>query len=258
MDIGMIVESLKAKYGQTIPSSGIEYRCPECKDTGYIHFEKDGYSFSRECDCMKAQKAEGLIRQSGLAGALEQQTFDSFRTETDMQKTMKATAERWVSETLNGGKAWLYMGGNPGSGKTHICTAACGELLKHNIATTYMQWDRESRKLKSYVNDPDFETLVERYTETPVLYIDDLLKTKYMAAPVFTEADIKIAFTILNARYIRDLPTILSSEWDLVNHLLPADEGVFSRVYERCKGYTIRVPRDVKYNYRLQRIKPRE
>lgn len=148
---------------------------------------------------------------------------------------------------------WLYVGGNPGSGKTHICTAVCGELLKHNIGVKYMQWLDEARKLKAGVNDEDFEDSVSGYTAVSVLYIDDLLKQKYSPDPTFTEADIKIAFTILNARYIMNKPTIISSEWSLLDHLLPADEGVFSRVYERCKGYTVTVDRNPQNNYRLRR-----
>lgn len=62
---------------------------------------------------------------------------------------------------------------------------------------------------------------------------------------------IKIAFTIINARYLMNKPTIISSEWDLVNQLLPADEGVFSRVYERCKGNRLTIERKMENNYRL-------
>ena len=115
-----------------------------------------------------------------------------------------------------------------------------------------MQWVEEARKLKACVNDDDFEDQVKEYISVSLLYIDDLLKQKYTPDPRFTEADIKIAFTILNARYIRDLPTIITSEWDLMDDLLMADEGLFSRVYEKTKGYEIYVPRDMKNNYRLR------
>jgi DNA replication protein DnaC len=96
--------------------------------------------------------------------------------------------------------------------------------------------------------------MVDKYTDCAVLYIDDLFKQTYHGTPILTDADVKIAFTIFNARYLESKPTIISSEWDLET-LLEADEGVFSRVYERCKGYTFSVPRDVKYNYRLARLR---
>ena len=68
---------------------------------------------------------------------------------------------------------------------------------------------------------------------------------------VFLTGNIKIAFSILNARYLMNKPTIISSEWDLINQLLPADEGVFSRVYERCKRYRVMIPRNAGNNFRL-------
>lgn len=144
----------------------------------------------------------------------------------------------------------IFITGN--CGKTHICTAICGELLKRNVEVVYMQWLDESRRLKSYINEPDFDSLVDKYTDCKVLYIDDLFKQTYHGTPVLSDADIKMAFTIFNARYLQNKPTIISSEWSLES-LLDSDEGVFSRVYERCKGFTVNVPRDMKYNYRLAR-----
>jgi DNA replication protein DnaC len=84
-----------------------------------------------------------------------------------------------------------------------------------------------------------------------VLYIDDMLKQKYTERPTFTEADIKVAFMILNGRYLMNKPTIISSEWDLIDQLMEADEGVFSRVYERCKKHIVSIDRNPENNYRL-------
>ena len=195
------------------------------------------------------------MKRSGLEKALTTQTFDTFVAKTPLQSKMLAAGRGYLDAVLaSKGKPrrpWLYIGGNPGSGKTHICTAICGEVLKSNVGVRYMQWLDESRRLKALVNDDDFAEYVEDYTNVEVLYIDDLLKQKYTPNPTFSEADIKVAFTILNARYLRDLPTIISSEWDLTGQLLAADEGVFSRVYERCKGHTLCIERNPANNYRL-------
>ena len=213
----------------------------------------------KECGCVKARKAAALLRKSGLADALEQQTFDRFTVGNDMQEQIKSTARRYMESLFSmpsdaPRKPWLYIGGNPGSGKTHICTAVCGELLKANIEVVYMQWLQEARKLKAYVNEPDFEGMLDRFVECDVLYIDDLYKQTYRGTPILTDADVRIAFTVFNERYLQNKPTIISSEWSLEN-LLDADEGVFSRVYERCKGYTVTVPREMQYNFRLNRVK---
>ena len=254
-----IIRMLKERFGVNIPSFATEsstYKCDRCKDTGWIeHKDEDGRLIVAKCSCRLAREAEAMLANSGLADAVDQQTFASFETKTRLQESMKHTAEKYLENLLsfwdNPRKPWLYVGGNPGSGKTHICTAVCGELLKHNIGVKYMQWLNEARKLKAGVNDDDFEETVGEYISPQVLYIDDLLKQKYTDNPVFSEADIKIAFTILNARYLMNKPTIISSEWSLIDQLLEADEGVFSRVYERCKGFTVNIDRKQENNYRL-------
>lgn len=249
---------------RTILSCGTTptYKCENCHDTGWIFTtDENGYRFSRECKCRLAREAEERLKVSGLADSVNKQTFESFIVHTDTQARIKQTAEKYLSALLdpairnNPRRPWLYIGGNPGSGKTHICTAICGEILKRNIGVRYMQWLEESRKLKAGVNDEDFDDQVQEYTRVSLLYIDDLLKQKYSPTPVFSEADIKIAFTILNTRYLLNKPTIISSEWDLINQLLPADEGVFSRVYERCKDFTLNIDRNPAANYRLKRDK---
>ena len=216
---------------------------------------EDGIRMVGKCACRLAREAEDRLLRSGLADAVGQQTFEAFETVTPVQRTIKKTAMDYVdalfSAESNQRRPWLYIGGNPGSGKTHICTAVCGEVLKRNVAVRYMQWLNESRRLKRLVNDEDFEDYVSDYVNVSLLYIDDLLKQKYVARPEFSEADIKIAFTILNARYVTNKPTVISSEWNLIDQLLPADEGVFSRVYERCKGYIVNVGRDQRNNYRM-------
>ena len=253
-----MLEAMKeSSASSTVQSSGFD--CPDCKDTGFI-LEKDeeGRLIGKECKCYQIRRAKQLLQNSGLAEFVGHQTFDSFIAETPVQKNIKTTAERYLHDLLalkgkkEERKPWLFVGGNPGSGKTHICTAVCGELLKDGVPVKYMQWITEAKRLKSYLDPDEFDEQVESYISTPVLYIDDLLKQKYTENPVFTEADIKIAFTVLNARYFANKPTIISSEWDLINHLLEADEGVFSRVYERCKGYTVLIGRNRENDFRLK------
>lgn len=245
-----VIAQLMAAHDQSTPSS-TTYKCAKCNDTGWVDM---GNNTVAKCACRLAREAEERLNRSGLAAALDAQTFDTFVAKTDTQKRMKALGQKYVRDLIEYPQnplPWLYIGGNPGSGKTHICTAVCGELLKHNVAVRYMQWVDAARRLKASVNDDDFEDLVAEYVNVSVLYIDDLLKQKYTDNPVFTEADVKIAFTILNARYIMNKPTVISSEWDLVNQLLPADEGVFSRVYERSRAHRLTVERNARNNFRL-------
>ena len=251
MDLMEMVKAIQDRSNLNMPSL-TQYSCPSCHDTGWIETAERTV---RRCACVDAKMAEDRIRNSGLAESLDRMTFDSFVTRTETQARIKRTATEYLEALLasrdNPRRPWLFIGGNPGSGTTHICTAVCGELLKRRVPVRYMQWVDVARTLKGSVNDDDFTDLVSDYINVKVLYIDDLLKQRYTMNPAFTEADIKIAFTILNARYIQNKATIISTEWDLVNQLLPADEGVFSRVYERSKGFRVAVERKAENNFRL-------
>lgn len=252
------------RFAKIIPSCTSKeesYSCEACHDTGMVTIiDEEGVERQARCSCYQRKKAERLLKQSGLADVVDQQTFDTFIDETPTQKVMKEMAKEYLNDLLvarenwNPRAPWFYIGGNPGSGKTHICTAICGELLKRNICVKYMKWLEDSRRLKFSVNDEDFDEQVEDYVNVSVLYIDDLLKQKFNQNPSFTDADIKVAFTILNERYLRNKPTIISSEWDLIRNLLPADEGVFSRVYERCKGHIVNINRNQQNNYRMRGV----
>lgn len=229
------------------------YKCSKCRDTGMIEIDAATRTFA-PCPCQAVRAAERRIERSGLANAIKTQTLKTFQTKTQTQTQMLSLAKSYIKDLFAAGnrfRPWLYIGGNPGSGKTHLCTAIAGEILNKGIGVRYMQWVDEARRLKANVNDDDFENMVGEYITAPVLYIDDLLKQRWTQNPTFTEADIKIAFTVLNARYLRDKPTIISSEWDLVDQLMPADEGTFSRVYERTRGHRLTIPRDPRNNFRL-------
>lgn len=244
---------------QTTPTSSetsCTYECELCHDTTWIVYkDEEGRNHCDPCVCQPVKKARDLLRASGLAGFVDGCSFDNFETTKPVQKLLKDTARKYVNDLLeirgtDARKPWLYIGGNPGSGKTHICTAVCGDLLKNAMQVKYMRWMDDSRRLK-FASAEDFEDLVDEFVQPTVLYIDDFLKQKYTPNPTFTDADIKAAFRILDGRYMMNKATIISSEWDLVEHLMGADEAVFSRVYERCKGYTVMIDRKRENNYRL-------
>ena len=240
--------------------------CPICHGTGFVDYPVDAYLIAKYgemardykfvdfCQCRRKQTVQQRTEVSGLSEAMKRQTFDTFRVDGNIQAELKKTAEGYLSALLDVKnhpfRPWMFVGGNPGSGKTHICTAVCNELLKKGTGVKYMMWQQDSRKLKALVNDYEYEDEIAPYLNVSVLYIDDLLKQRYTDVPEFTEGDIKIAFTILNSRYLQNKPTIISSEWTL-DQLLRADEGVFSRVYERCREFTVHIPRETGSNFRL-------
>jgi len=135
--------------------------------------------------------------------------------------------------------------GEPGSGKTHICTAIALELLKQGLNTIYFPYrDCMDEMIDLRVNDNNkFKNKLSKYQKSRILFIDDALKGGY------TDAEIKLLFKIINYRYINRLPIILSSEY-LSSDLLNIDKGVFSRVVEIAKDRILDIYGE-EYNQRI-------
>ena len=226
------------------------YDCPKCHNKGNYMTLKDDEEILRPCECMEKRKMLKAIHDSGLETVLSQYTFKNFSANEDWQKRIKQKALDYISDSS--GK-WFYIGGQVGSGKTHICTAIVGQFIKSGCNAKYMMWRDEIVKLKAMRNSEDFDKTIADYKRIKVLYIDDMFKTEQGKQP--TQADIDIAFEIINYRYIlKDLITIFSCE-KKVGELLDIDEAVGSRIYERTKEYNIPIGRDSSRNYRLKDVK---
>ncbi len=228
-----------------------ESKCPICGGLGFIFGGPDGRNVSY-CACYKRQRIEERIKKSGFP-SIESCTFEAYKVENPWQKIMKNKAEQYLKELQGGKKLWLFMGGNPGCGKTLLCSAICCELLKNNVNVRYMLWLDVVHKIKAAINDQGYSSLMQPYLEADVLYIDDLFKGKSLNP---SEADVKICFEILNWRYLKNLPTIISSEFFLDSELITVDEATFSRVCEKTgNDYLVSINRDPSRNYRLKEVK---
>jgi DNA replication protein DnaC len=135
--------------------------------------------------------------------------------------------------------------GQSGSGKSMICTAICGELLKkHEVR--FMSWLTESVKLKQNVNNPEiYEPLMEDYKNCEILYVDDFFKNEQLSS-----ADLRIANEIINYRCVANKQTLISSE-RLVKDLMEIDEAVVGRMVEKAEEYLTEIVGKEK-NYRLR------
>ena len=226
-------------YNATVGSM-TDVDCPICKNKGYIVRQENGVLFSRKCKCMVDRSNLRRIERSGLSDQLTYCTFDTYETPHEWQKQALFKAKTFTEEA---GK-WFYIGGTSGSGKTHLCTAIAGWFIERGKETRYLQWRSDIPKLKALVNDREaYEHNFGEFATAQVLYIDDFFKGN------ITEADINIAYELINARYInRGGITIISSEKSLED-LLNIDEAIGGRIVERSRGYAIKTPT---YNWRLK------
>lgn len=224
------------------------YDCKICHNKGIVYFRQGDEIVSKNCDCMKVRESLARIKNSGLSNLIEKYTFDRYIIEHDFQKVVKDKAVNFLKNNAK----WFFIGGQIGCGKSHICTAIVGELLKQGKQARYMQWRDDVVKLKSHANSYEYELLIKPFKNAEVLYIDDLFKTRAGEFP--TSADVNIAFEIINQRYINpDFITIISSE-RTISDMLKIDEAVASRICEYAGDYMINISEDIHKNYRLRGV----
>lgn len=211
------------------------YRCSACKNRGYFSYFDDGGELkSYPCRCMKVRRSLRHIRDSGLAPLLDTKTFDTYQTPELWHKYAKESAMRYLQDDTG---AWLVMAGSNGAGKTHLCTAVCGEFLKRGLDVRYMLWLDESGKLKAAKTDETYSQMMDTLKRASVLYIDDLFKVKRGAE--ITDADVRLAFEIINFRSIdQKKRTIISSEKRL-EEIVNIDQGLGGRIREKSRGFYV-------------------
>lgn len=217
--------------------------CEKCNNTGYItYIDKDGYEYAKQCDCVKQRQSLARLERSGLSGLLEKYTFDRYEADYGFQKELLSKAKKYLNEK----DKWFVVLGQSGSGKSHICTAICGELLKQGKEVRFMSWLTESVKLKQHINNAEvYEPLIEDYKNCEVLYIDDFFKNESL-----TPVDLKLANEIINYRCVANKRTLISSE-RLIGNLIEVDEAIIGRIIEMAEEYVTEICGKEK-NWRLR------
>lgn len=131
--------------------------CDICGNKKVIYYAKDGYEFCRECECMKKRRSIAHLKRSGMEQQILNMRFDNFIVSEPWQEQAKQQAQKYAANP----QGWFYCGGQVGSGKTHLCTAICGELVNKCYEVRYMLWVDKSEELKAARGTPEFKPLIE-------------------------------------------------------------------------------------------------
>lgn len=243
------VRDLNERPGTLHEADG--FSCKKCNNKGEVYsawFDGRNWKETRgECSCMKSRMSIRRMKKSGLEGSLKK--FSEFDAADKWQKSMLDIAQAYAATDLTGGES-LFIGGAVGCGKTHVCSAVCRELLYQGKEVIYLPWLNESKRLKALANKENGSEEVAVYSKAEILYIDDLFKpTQEQRDP--SGPDMKLAYEIINYRYINKLPMIVSCEF-YMNELLEYDEATISRLFERARGFTVNIERKPGRNYRMR------
>lgn len=207
--------------------------CPLCGGFGYIMTQKEPLTY-RECECRRKKRSLDSLQRAGMTDMSGRYTMETYLADTPRRQRIKETAQRFIEAD----RGWFFIGGRSGSGKTHICTAICTKLIEKGDSELYfMPWRDESNELKQSIKDFEaYKKKMQKLKTVPILYIDDFFKGGA------SEADLRLAFEILNVRYNNSaLRTIISSELDL-EAIAELDEAIGGRILERSQGFAVKAP----------------
>lgn len=209
------------------------YDCDKCKNKGTIYsaVKRDFCGtetfevVSRPCECLKVRAELKRIKKSGLARLIERYNFGTYIVKSEWQAYIKKCAEDFATNPVD----WFYIGGQSGCGKTHICTAIVGSLLKQGRTARYMLWGDDITAIKQAVtNAEQYEKLMSNVKN----------------------ADVNTTFKIINHRYNEQLPTVISSELS-INEIAAIDEALGSRIAEMTRKHKIYISKDKSKNQRF-------
>ena len=219
--------------------------CPICGNKKIIHkveIDEQGYPMTvvYSCECVKKRRIVYNARKSGLDSLLGTKLKDFIVTE-DWQQKAKQTAVDYLNDRST--SDWFVMVGQPGAGKTLLCSIVASQRLREGKVVEYFSWPEIMRVANSaWYEDPE---VLRKYKEVEVLFLDDFLKSGH------DNRSLDVAYQILNYRYNRKLPTIISGEKQ-ITELMTIDQALASRIKERAGKYLINLGTDEKRNQRLK------
>lgn len=200
------------------------------------------------CECRQLRIAEDKLKASGVSEEFRNMRFENFNYESSLE-TMEAYAtaksySKSFGEIRVARQNSTILMGQVGSGKTHLAMAISNTLLDNSVGVIYMPYRSIITKIKQSITDEEnYQREINRYKEAQVLFIDDLFKGR------ITEADINVMFEIVDYRYFKKLPVVVTTE-KTIDDLLEIDEAIGSRLYEMSKNHMVTMKGN-KLNYRV-------
>lgn len=205
----------------TSPSSSSlgDPNCPICGGKGF--YSKDvpvghpDFGKAMICTCAAPVVRQTRQRQMNALGSAEmlaEMTFARFRPDgvaltPERQRTLRGAydASHTFAQQPHG---WLLLSGGFGVGKTHLAAAIANDVTDRGGEAVFVLVPDLLDHLRSSFspNSPEsYDELFERLKNTPLLVLDDL------GAESSTAWAQEKLFQLLNHRYLRRLPTVITT-----------------------------------------------
>lgn len=187
----------------------LKYRCPVCRDSGYV-----GEAPSRFCECFEKNLRMKQFEDDSMAGVREQNfdTFDpNYIPEENDQRTLllnvRDRCESFANKFPNLKTLNLVLSGKSGLGKTFLLNCIYERVVSRGHSavriTAYRMFEAMRRQhFASSQDEQDFQQLID----APLLLIDDL-----GSEPMMRNITTEYLFTLLNERIAAKRHTVVAT-----------------------------------------------
>ncbi len=191
------------------------YRCPLCRDTGYVDIPK------RPCECFERRLREKLIARSGL-GSAPGHTFAHFNPDVFSDEAEKGLSQRETMRRLerfargyaenfpDNEKRDLTFTGPSGLGKTFLADCIAARVMERGFGVLRMTAFRLIEALRRHHMGRDEDGELEIILSADLLLIDDL-----GTEPLFQNISGEYMFTLINERQQAKKSTIIATNLTL-------------------------------------------
>ena len=226
-DLRMEKEALLKCYRIEPKELQMQYRCPDCQDTGYIENEK--------CHCLKQRIIDEMYQQSNLREILNAENFSTlsyrYYDQENMEK-MQVAIETCTKFAENFDKTFenILLCGTVGIGKTFLSNCIAKEVLDKGHSVLYLSafqlFDLMAKNSFSG-NAPKEDFVAKQY---PHLFESDLLIIDDLGTELANSFTLAGFFLVINERILRKKSTIISTNLSPQEILTTYTERTASRI----------------------------
>ena len=249
-------KDLLKKAGLSADYLETSYKCPDCKDTGFI----DG----KRCHCFTQAAIDLVYTQSNLKSILLRENFSTFSFDYYSDKDINpatglsslATAKDAVAKChdfidhFDDTFSNLYFYGDTGIGKTFLSNCVAKELMDHGHSVIYFTAFQLFDILSKGVFEKDSDAIAthQNIFDCDLLVIDDL-GTELINS--FTSSQL---FLCVNERLIRQKSTIISTNLSVERIKESYSERTFSRILDSYTFINLFTEEDIRKQKRTRII----
>ena len=226
-DLRMEKEALMKCYRISPETLQMQYRCPDCQDTGYIENEK--------CHCFRQRIIDEMYQQSNLREILKEENFSTlsykYYDQENLEK-MKVAVETCKKFTENFDKGFenILLCGTVGIGKTFLSNCIAKEILDQGHSVLYLSafqlFDLMAKNSFSG-NAPKEDSVTKQY---PHIFDSDLLIIDDLGTELANSFTMAGFFLVINERLLRKKSTLISTNLSPEKILTTYTERTASRI----------------------------